>query len=78
VTTPAYIADTLLSPSPPSPPPESTFPSSQPQEEVISNSLLKLRRILRKVYYPPIVGVWTAYPDNAFKVKSNDIIVALS
>ena len=57
VTAPAYVTDALLSPS-----------ESKCQKKVVWNSLSKLRRTLQKIYYPPIVGVWAAYPDNAFRV----------
>jgi hypothetical protein len=68
VTAPAFVTDALLSHAP-----ETISPSSKPQATVVSNSLAKLRRTLRKVYYPPIVGVWTSYPDNAFKVQLSSL-----
>ena len=64
LTVPAYTAASILSND-----------QQQPQitittkEERVEGLRTKLIDSLKKIYYPPIVGVWTVYPDEAFKLK---------
>lgn len=54
VTAPAFVTEVLL--------------TSNSEQNTTFKSLSHLSELLKQVYYPPIAGVWAAYPDNAFKV----------
>jgi hypothetical protein len=77
VTAPAYITETLLDSSPAHQ--SLSLPLGPMDDDHSSSSALeRLRGTLSKIYYPPIAGVWTTYPDHAFKVYCSPITTCSS